>query len=74
MSLQYVVFIGLIVISNAGIISFARKQDSNELLNAWASDISDLLGLVEKTCHMIGMEYMAQKKRSGGAEPMETKE
>jgi 26S proteasome regulatory subunit N5 len=46
-----------------GIIVFARKKDANDMINAWASDIDDLLSLVEKTTHMINKENMIYKVR-----------
>jgi len=42
----------------SGIVVFERTQSPNELLNAWASDVSSLLVLVEKTCHIINKENM----------------
>jgi len=43
---------------NAGIISFARKQTANEIVDVWSGDISSLLSLVENTCHLINKENM----------------
>lgn len=45
----------------AGIISFERKQSSNEVLNSWAGDIDSLLTLVNSTCHLIDKENMSHK-------------
>ena len=42
----------------AGIITFQKKQTSDEVLNAWVNDIDSLLSLVEDTCHMINRENM----------------
>jgi len=42
----------------AGIISFAKKKSAAEQLNVWSADISELLSLVEKTCHAINKENM----------------
>ncbi|KAI9308024.1 PCI domain-containing protein [Cunninghamella echinulata] len=42
----------------AGIVSFQVKQDANQILNSWSSDINSLLNLVEKTCHLISKEEM----------------
>lgn len=47
-----------------GIITFTRKQTANTLLNEWSSDIGSLLGLVEKTCHLINKEYMVKEHQS----------
>jgi len=43
---------------HAGTITFVQKQDPNAVLNSWSSDLSELLSLVEKTCHMITKEQM----------------
>jgi len=45
----------------AGVVTFTRKETANSLLNAWSSDISELLTLVEKTTHLINKEYMMQQ-------------
>jgi 26S proteasome regulatory subunit N5 len=42
----------------AGIVEFRRPQLATEVLNTYATDLSQLLQLVEKTCHMIGKENM----------------
>ena len=42
----------------AGIISFTKPQPATEILNTYANDLSSLLQLVEKTCHMINKENM----------------
>eukprot|EP00467_Chlorarachnion_reptans_P008474 CAMPEP_0114507630 /NCGR_PEP_ID=MMETSP0109-20121206/12123_1 /TAXON_ID=29199 /ORGANISM="Chlorarachnion reptans, Strain CCCM449" /LENGTH=453 /DNA_ID=CAMNT_0001686417 /DNA_START=53 /DNA_END=1414 /DNA_ORIENTATION=- len=47
----------------AQIVSFARKKTANEVVDAWSSDVSKLLGLVEKTCHLINKELMVSKIR-----------
>jgi len=39
-------------------ITFKKKQTANQILSEWAGDISQLLGLVEKTCHLINKENM----------------
>mmetsp|Transcript_38677 Transcript_38677/g.87912 ORF Transcript_38677/g.87912 Transcript_38677/m.87912 type:complete len:443 (-) Transcript_38677:854-2182(-) len=45
----------------AGIITFAPPKKPNELLNDWSSDISQLLNLLEGTCHLIHKENMIHK-------------
>lgn len=40
----------------AGIVSFAKSKHPNEVLNEWSQDINGLLGLIEKTCHLITKE------------------
>ncbi|CAG8661908.1 9957_t:CDS:10 [Funneliformis caledonium] len=42
----------------AGIISFAAPKDANQVLNDWSGNINSLLGLIEKTCHLITKEEM----------------
>lgn len=41
-----------------GVITFTRKLSPELKLNAWAEDISKLLTLVEKTCHLVNKENM----------------
>ncbi|KAF9927413.1 26S proteasome non-ATPase regulatory subunit 12 [Linnemannia zychae] len=40
----------------AGIVSFAKTKHPNEVLNEWSQNINGLLGLIEKTCHLITKE------------------
>lgn len=51
-----------------GVVNFIKPQSSNEILTEWASDISSLLGHVEKVCHLIQRENMvhANRKASHG--------
>lgn len=42
----------------AGTMNFQKKQTSQQILNEWGSDISSLLSLVDKTCHLIHKENM----------------
>ncbi|KAG8467445.1 hypothetical protein KFE25_000761 [Diacronema lutheri] len=42
----------------AGVVSFQKPQQPNELLNDWSGNISSLLNLVESTCHQIRKETM----------------
>ncbi len=44
----------------ADIIRFAQNQTPESILSEWASDIDKLLGLVEKTTHLIQKENMTQ--------------
>jgi len=44
-----------------GIVSFKKIQDPNEALNDWGHNINDLLGLLERTCHLIHRESMVHK-------------
>lgn len=45
-----------------GEINFIKSKKPTDILNEWSSDISSLLGVVEKTCHMIQREYMVHGK------------
>ncbi len=53
----------------AGIISFHPRKDANDHLSEWSDNIGELLGLVEKTCHLIHKEVMTHSatKASNGA-------
>lgn len=44
-----------------GRVTFTPKQTPNQILTEWAGDISSLLDLVEKTCHLINKENMVHK-------------
>ncbi len=44
-----------------GIVDFTKSQDPNELLNQWSHNITDLMGLVMKTTHLINREEMVHK-------------
>merc|ERR1712141_749620 len=48
-----------------GIVHFSRNQDPNEMLNDWSHNISDLMGLVMKTTHLINREEMVHKHMLG---------
>lgn len=48
-----------------GIVHFSRNQDPNEMLNEWSHNISDLMGLVMKTTHLINREEMVHKHMLG---------
>ncbi|CAG8526886.1 12562_t:CDS:10 [Ambispora gerdemannii] len=41
-----------------GIVSFATPKDANTVLNDWSNNVNSLLGLIEKTCHLITKEEM----------------
>ena len=40
----------------SGTVSFAKRKTADDHLSDWAGDIATLLGLVEKTCHVIDKE------------------
>jgi len=42
----------------AGTMQFQKKQTPQQVLNDWGNDISSLLSLVDKTCHLIHKENM----------------
>jgi len=44
-----------------GIISFRKPSDPINSLNDWKSNVSDLLNLIEKTCHSIQRENMVHQ-------------
>lgn len=41
-----------------GTVTFVKKQSPALVLNSWSDDITSLLSLVEKTCHLINNENM----------------
>lgn len=45
----------------AGIVTFVPKKDTGEILNKWSRNITNLLALVEKSCHLIQKEAMQYK-------------
>jgi 26S proteasome regulatory subunit N5 len=40
-----------------GVVNFIAKQNENDILNEWLSDIHKLLGLVDSTCNLINREH-----------------
>ncbi|GJM97261.1 hypothetical protein PR202_ga14174 [Eleusine coracana subsp. coracana] len=44
-----------------GVVFFRTAQDSNGILNSWATNLEKLLDLVEKSCHQIHKETMIHK-------------
>ncbi|WVQ65751.1 uncharacterized protein L199_003929 [Kwoniella botswanensis] len=48
-----------------GIVNFKNKKSTNEILNGWSNDISKMLGLVEKTSHLISKEYAMHEASRG---------
>ena len=48
------------------IVSFAKPKDADAILNGWASNVSNLLEIVEKTCHLVHRETMVHKMASTG--------
>jgi len=44
-----------------GTVSFTQTKPCEEILTEWNADIAQLLGLVERTCHLINKENMIHK-------------
>jgi len=42
----------------AGIVTFQKPMNTEEILSNWASDIGQLLNIMESTCHLIRREQM----------------
>jgi hypothetical protein len=38
---------------SAGIVDFSPRSNPDEILNAWSGDLGKMLGLIEKTSHLI---------------------
>lgn len=49
----------------SGMVYFQKPKDSNEILNSWATNLENLLDLVEKSCHQIHKEMMVHKTGLG---------
>lgn len=41
-----------------GTVNFVKAQDSADILNEWSADVSSLLSLMDKACHLIQRETM----------------
>ncbi|KAK4055717.1 proteasome regulatory particle subunit [Microbotryomycetes sp. JL201] len=41
----------------AGTVSFQAPKTGDQVLNEWSSDVSKLMGLIDKTCHLIAKEH-----------------
>ncbi|KAI5480359.1 hypothetical protein MNV49_000934 [Pseudohyphozyma bogoriensis] len=41
----------------AGLVSFKAPKTGDAVLNEWSSDVSKLMGLIEKSCHLIAKEH-----------------
>jgi len=40
----------------AGVVNFVAAKSTDKVLNEWSSDVSKLMGLIEKTSHLIAKE------------------
>lgn len=49
----------------AGIVTFKKKREANDVLNVWSADISKMLGLVEKASHLVSKEYAMHDASKG---------
>lgn len=49
------------------VVDFSRHQDPNDRLNDWSNNISNLMGLVLKTTHLINKEEMVHKHLIGSS-------
>jgi len=47
-----------------GVVVFQKRQDPNEVLNNWSSNISSLLEILEKTTHLISREVMVHNVKA----------
>ncbi|KAJ9124200.1 hypothetical protein QFC22_000997 [Naganishia vaughanmartiniae] len=47
----------------AGIVNFKQKQTADQTLNEWSGDLGKMLGLIEKTSHLINKEYAIHAAR-----------
>ncbi|KAG7529685.1 hypothetical protein FFLO_05491 [Filobasidium floriforme] len=51
----------------AGIVDFSPRSNPDEILNAWSGDLGKMLGLIEKTSHLINKEYAIHAARAAMA-------
>lgn len=42
----------------AKVVSFAKPKDADAVLNEWASNVTSILDIVEKACHLVHRETM----------------
>lgn len=45
----------------AGVVSFSRHQEPNEVLNDWSRNLNSLMALLSKTSHLISKEEMIHR-------------
>ncbi|KAM0746422.1 hypothetical protein T439DRAFT_138478 [Meredithblackwellia eburnea MCA 4105] len=41
----------------AGLVNFKAPKSGDDVLNEWSADVSKLMGLIEKSCHLIAKEH-----------------
>lgn len=50
-----------------GIVTFKPRHQVHDVLNTWSGDLGKMLGLVEKTSHLVSKEYaMHEASKKGG--------
>jgi 26S proteasome regulatory subunit N5 len=54
----------------AKIVSFAKPKNADTTLNAWATNVTSLLDIVERTCHLVGREMMVHNVKSTNIESL----
>lgn len=45
----------------AGLVSFQAPRSGDQVLNEWSSDVGKLMGLIEKSCHLIAKVSTARR-------------
>lgn len=54
----------------AGIVTFKPRRSTQNILNDWSGDVGKMLGLVEKTSHLVAKEYaLFEASKVKGAKP-----
>jgi 26S proteasome regulatory subunit N5 len=48
----------------AGTVSFVEPRGPTEILNSWSADVTKLLGLVDRACHIASMEIQNEESRA----------
>lgn len=44
-----------------GVVNFSAHKETNEILNEWSHNINTLMGLLNRTTHLITKEEMVHK-------------
>ena len=47
-----------------GIATFVKAKSPEEILDAWSTDVSNMLSLVNQTCHLISKETMVNNTKA----------
>jgi 26S proteasome regulatory subunit N5 len=47
-----------------GIATFVKAKSPEEILDAWSTDVSNMLSLVDQTCHLISKETMVNNTKA----------